>query len=234
VRFEPAAPTTDDWPYFYQQSRAVPLIVVVLSLALVLLCWWVLRRTGLSARTLRWHFFWLGAGFMLMEVQIISKMALLFGTTWIVNSIVVSALLVLILLANGTVSGAPRLAWTIAYPGLFLTLAACWWVPVEALLLRGWMLRAILGTLFLCLPVYFAGLIFTSSFQRARFQAEAFGANLFGSVVGGLLEALSFWTGIRSLVVVAGCCYLFSLMSLRRTQAATVQAQGAEVISAGS
>ncbi len=47
--------------------------------------------------TLNWHFFFLGAGFFLLEAQIISKMALLFGTTWLVNSIVISGLLLLII-----------------------------------------------------------------------------------------------------------------------------------------
>jgi spermidine synthase len=232
-RFEDAAPTTDDWPYFYQQRRSIPLIVVLFSVVLVGLCWIVLRGMGLSVRTLAWHFFWLGAGFMLMEVQIISKMALLFGTTWLVNSIVITALLVLILLANSIVSRWPGAAWKMAYPGLFLSLALCWWVPVQSLLVRGWAERAIFGTLFLCLPVFFAGLIFTTSFARHRFQAEAFGANLFGSVIGGLLEAMSYQTGIRSLVLLAAGCYFLSLLALRRTKEQVAAATVAGMTVAG-
>jgi SAM-dependent methyltransferase len=210
ARSEVADPTTDDWPYFYQRQRGVPVIVILLSFLLAVVCWAVLRGCGLTLRGLEWHFFFLGAGFMLLEVQIISKLALVFGTTWLVNSIVISVLLLLILLSNTTAARLPKWADRISYPGLFLALALGYLVPIQALMFQSWALRATVSTLFLCSPVYFAGLIFISSFAKSRFQAEAFGSNLFGAVVGGLLEALSFWTGIRSLLVVAAICYLLS------------------------
>jgi hypothetical protein len=186
--------------------------VILLSGLLIAICWMVLRSSRVTARNLQWHFFFLGVGFMLMEVQIISKLALLFGTTWLVNSVVIAVLLLLILLSNATVAGFPAVADRIAYPGVFLTLAASFLVPMQALMFPSWTLRATVSTLLLCSPVYFAGLIFISSFARCRFQAEAFGSNLFGSLVGGLLEAISFWTGIRSLLVVAALCYLLSAL----------------------
>ena len=49
---------------------------------------------------INWHFFFLGAAFMLLEFQNVSKSALLFGSTWMVNAYIISAILVLILLAN--------------------------------------------------------------------------------------------------------------------------------------
>jgi hypothetical protein len=53
------------------------------------------------------------------------------------------------------------------------------------------------------MPVFFAGIVFIRSFAAAGFQGSAWGSNLFGVLVGGLLESLSMWTGIRSLLVVA-------------------------------
>ncbi len=44
--------------------------------------------------------FFLGAGFMLLETKGVVHMALLFGSTWIVNSIVFFAILVMVLLSN--------------------------------------------------------------------------------------------------------------------------------------
>ena len=41
--------------------------------------------------------FFLGAGFMLVETKAVVHMALLFGGTWIVNSVVIFAVLVMIL-----------------------------------------------------------------------------------------------------------------------------------------
>ncbi|HEV8385231.1 MAG TPA: hypothetical protein VGQ11_10205 [Candidatus Acidoferrales bacterium] len=221
-KVQDAALTTDDWPYFYQRNRGVPMIVAVLSVLLIALCWLVLRGNQLRLTSMRWHFFFLGAGFMLMEVQIISKLALVFGTTWLVNSIAISALLGLILLANAVASRAPALTGTFAYAGLFVALAVCYLVPMKALLFGSFWMRALASTLLLCSPVFFAGLIFISSFAASKFSAEAFGSNLFGSVVGGLLEALSFWTGIRSLLIVAGICYALSLMTRKGLEAEPV------------
>ncbi len=212
---ESAAPTSDDWPYFYHRDRGVPVIMIIMSVLVLALCWIVLRGTGLGVANLQWHFFFLGTGFMLMEVQIISKLALLFGTTWLVNSIAITALLALILLSNATVARFARAGRNVAYVGLLITLAICYFIPLEALLFQSWWLRVFASTLLVCSPVYFAGLIFISSFAECRFQAEAFGSNLLGSVVGGLLEALSFWTGIRSLLIIAGLCYALSMAARR-------------------
>ena len=110
--------TTDDWPYLYQRDRGIPLSFGLLSLILVLFCWQLLRRTGMPLASLRWHFFFLGAGFMLLEAQIVSKMALLFGTTWLVNSVVVGGLLLLIVAANILVQKFPGFPYAAAYAGI--------------------------------------------------------------------------------------------------------------------
>ncbi len=46
------------------------------------------------------HLFLLGAGFMLLETKAITELSLLFGSTWIVNAVVITAFLVMGLLAN--------------------------------------------------------------------------------------------------------------------------------------
>lgn len=52
----------------------------LISLVLVAVCWNVMKRTAVPVSEIAWPFFFLGAGFMLMESQIVSRMALLFGT----------------------------------------------------------------------------------------------------------------------------------------------------------
>ena len=64
--FESAALTTDDWPYFYQHQPGLPMSLIATSLVLVLLCWAFLKETGAAEGSLRWHFFFLGGGFMLL------------------------------------------------------------------------------------------------------------------------------------------------------------------------
>jgi hypothetical protein len=81
-------------------------------------------------------------------------------------------------------------------------------------------IRGVVATLTLCLPVYFAGLIFVSSFVRVNFEGSALGSNLFGSLAGGLLESLSLWFGLKSLTLMAILLYAGSLVTImrRRTQ----------------
>src|SRR4029434_4598554 len=63
--------------------------------------------------------FFLGAGFMLLETKGVVHMALLFGSTWVVNSVVFFAILVMILIANLFVMTIkPRNLWP--YYGLLL------------------------------------------------------------------------------------------------------------------
>ena len=213
-RIEDAPVTTDDWPYFYQRRPGLPLSVLVISAIIALLCWLFLRSSGVTGKNLRWHFFFLGAGFMLLEAQIISKMALLFGTTWLVNSIVVAGLMLIIVAANYLIEALPRFPLSWAYAGIAVTLALAYFIPMQSLLFASIWTRGVLATLVLCLPVFFAGMVFIRSFAAAEFSAECLGSNLLGSLIGGMLESLSFWTGIRSLVVLAAVLYLASALAL--------------------
>ena len=208
--------TTDDWPYFYQHEPGLPISVILVSLAVLIICGWFLRQTSGERGGGELHFMFLGAGFMLLEAQIVSKMALLFGTTWVVNAIVVSGLLCLIVAANLAYASVPRIPLWIPYAGLFLTLAVMFGVPVEELFFPSWLVRAVVATLALCVPVFFAGIIFVSSFARAGFRGSALGSNLFGSLLGGLLESFSLWFGLRSLAILAAALYGLSAIFLRR------------------
>jgi SAM-dependent methyltransferase len=210
--------TTDDWPYFYQHEPGLPISVILVSVAVLIICGWFLRQTSGEHRGGELHFLFLGAGFMLLEAQIVSKMALLFGTTWVVNAIVVSGLLCLIVAANLFYSSMPRIPLWIPYAGLFLTLALMFAVPVEKLFFASWLARALVATLALCVPVFFAGIIFVSSFSRVGFRGSALGSNLFGSLLGGLLESFSLWFGLRSLAILAATLYLLSAIFLRRVR----------------
>jgi len=217
---QPTISTTDDWPYFYQHEPGLPLIVILVSIAVLVIFGWVLRQVSGEGARLDLHFMFLGAGFMLLEAQIVSKMALLFGTTWVVNAVVVSGLLCLIVGANLVYGAFPRIPLAAAYAGLFLSLAVMYFVPMQKLFLESWSLRAMVATLALCTPVFFAGIIFVSSFARAGFRGSALGSNLFGSLIGGLLESASLWFGLKSLTILAAILYLGSAIFLSRVAAA--------------
>ena len=111
---------------------------------------------GTPITSLRCLFFFLGAGFLLLEAQIISKIALLFGTTWVVNSIVIAGLLVLILAANALVGVKPGFPTTPTYIALLATLVIGYVVPVRAIFFTSLPARIVAATLVLCVPVFFA------------------------------------------------------------------------------
>ena len=211
-----ASLTTDDWPYFYQHEPGLPISVILVSVAVLIIFGWFLRQTSGEGGRIDLHFMFLGAGFMLLEAQIVSKMALLFGTTWVVNAVVVSALLCLIVAANLVYSAIPRIPLAAAYAGLFLSLAVMFGIPMQKLFFESWALRAIVSTLALCSPVFFAGIIFISSFARAGFRGSALGSNLFGSLLGGLLESSSLWLGLKSLTILAAFLYAGSAIFLNK------------------
>ena len=211
--------TTDDWPYFYQHAPGLPIIVILVSIAVLVVFGWFLRQASQEGAGLDPHFMLLGAGFMLLEAQIVSKMALLFGTTWVVNAVVVSGLLCLIVGANLVYGALPRIPPAAAYAGLLVTLAGMYFVPMQKLFLESWTLRALAATWALCTPVFFAGIIFVSSFARSGFRGSALGSNLFGALIGGLLESASLWFGLKSLTMIAAILYLGSAWFLSRVKA---------------
>lgn len=221
---EKATLTTDDWPYFYQHEPGLPASVLVISGVLVALCWLLMRQTGTGGRSMQWHFFFLGAAFLLLEAQIISKVALLFGTTWVVNSIVISGLLVLIVASNILVGLRPGIPIRLAYAGIFVSMVVSYAIPLERFFFQSVWLKAIAVTGILCLPVFFAGIIFIQSFARSGFSGQALGSNLFGALVGGVLESLSMWTGLKSLLVIAALLYMASYLALREKEPVKVGA----------
>lgn len=223
---ESARLTSDDWPYFYQHEPGLPIIVILVSVAVLIVFGWFLRQTSGEGGRIDLHFMFLGAGFMLLEAQIVSKMALLFGTTWVVNAVVVSGLLCLIVGANLVYGSFPRIPLAVAYAGLFLSLAVMFTVPMEKLFYESWILRAVIATLALCTPAFFAGVIFISSFARAGFRGNALGSNLFGSLLGGLLESSSLWFGLKSLTIVAAVFYVGSAIFLHRGPASEADNRG--------
>jgi SAM-dependent methyltransferase len=221
ISMRAATLTTDDWPYFYQHEPGLPMSVIFVSVAVLIIFGWFLRQASGEDGRVDPHFLLLGAGFMLLEAQIVSKMALLFGTTWVVNSIVVAGILCLIVAANLVYDGVARIPLLAAYIGLFLSLTVMFALPMEKLFFESALVRGIVATLALCTPVFFAGIIFVTSFARASFRGSALGSNLFGALIGGLLESLSLWFGLRSLMILVALLYLGSAISVRRQPALT-------------
>jgi hypothetical protein len=175
-------------------------------------------------RGINWHFFALGAAFLLLEVQTVSRAALLFGMTWAVNAIVISAVLIMILLSNLLAWRWPRCPQWTTITGLAVTITALAVVPLDWFNPLTGAAKLVAASVFLTEPVFFAGLIFIQSFATCMDKARALGSNLIGALIGGLLESVSFVTGIRALVILVGLFYLMAILLRPRNSTLNIPA----------
>jgi spermidine synthase len=210
----PAA--TDDWPYLYLKEHQVPDVYWQVLLLLLVLSVIVILTIFPESTRVNFHFFFLGCAFFLIETKSITETALLFGSTWIVNSVVISAILAMILAANLFVRKRKPTDVRPYYTLLLGSLLLNYMVPVSSMLGQNFLLRGLISGFAISLPVFFAGIIFAISLSKMKTVELAFGSNLLGSVVGGMLEYSSLIYGIRSLYILAAFMYILSLIAVRR------------------
>jgi len=210
-------PTTDDWPYLYLEKPSIPRmhLAIMAVLAVLSLVSWKYVLSG--GKKMNWHFFCLGAGFLLLEFQNISKSSLLFGSTWLVNAFIISAIMLLILLANYTAARFKHLNIKLIYILMGISILISLFIPLDIFQALGFWVKSIIAGLILNLPVFFAGLIFINSFRKTKYKDTAFGSNLLGATAGGLLESLSFVFGISMLLLVVMFFYLLSLIFINKS-----------------
>ncbi len=210
---------TDDWPQLYLRARQIPwapigqgmVVIAALSL-LILFAFAPLRQVRPNGQM-----FFLGAGFMLLETKGVVHMALLFGSTWIVNSVVFFAILVMILLANLYVLRFKPARLAPYYALLLATLLVNVLVPMNVFLSLGPAARTLGSCLVVFVPVFFAGVVFASAFSRSARPDVDFGSNVAGIILGGLSEQLSLVLGFNELLLIAGLYYLLSLVFAPRS-----------------
>lgn len=203
---------TDDWPFLYMRSRTIPpnyvLALVLTFLGSLLLVWRAVPSIDMR-RPSNWNFFALGAAFALLETRGITEIALVFGSTWLTNTIVIGAILTMILLANVVVTRwHPPFRWV--YAGLFAVVIVDYVFPLQRLLGLDFSAQVLAAGLRAAAPMFFAGIIFARWFEQTKTPSAALGANLIGAVVGGLLEYLSLVIGLRQLYVLALFFYVTS------------------------
>jgi len=209
--------TTDDWPFLYVSDRLIPdltlrsmVLLGGLGITMVLL---FMKATGTSRTAnppINVRMFFLGAAFMLLETKAVVQMALLFGSTWLVNSAVFFSALVLILLANLYVIKVPAVRLNIHYGALLVFLAASVLIPFDVFLSGGIVWRYAVPCLLALGPMFFAGIIFARSFRDAQNPEHAMGSNIAGAMIGGLAEQFSTLLGFQHLLIVAIGFYLLS------------------------
>ena len=203
------APATDDYPFLYLQDRTIPGFYL-LTLALILLAALLLVRVtagALQPMTRYLDLFCMGAAFLLLETKNVVQFALLFGTTWFVNSLVFIGILVAVYLA---IEVARRVelgpSWRL-YLALLLALAVAWLVQPDSLLRLSVEPRFVVAAVVAFVPVFLANLVFARRFRDVTSSNLAFGANLLGAMVGGTLEYAALITGYRALLILVAALY---------------------------
>jgi SAM-dependent methyltransferase len=218
---------TDDWPFLYLRSPTVPGLLLrgaLLSIALGLaMLFWLApgHRVALNGQM-----FFLGAGFLLLETKAVVHLALVFGSTWVVNSLVFAAILVMILGANLYVLRASRIRVARHYAALAVALGLNVIVPLDVFLGENVLWKYVASSALVMSPIFFAGVVFAVAFRASARPGMDFGANVAGAVIGGFAEYLSLVVGFRYLVLVAIAAYALSAALSRGRPTSIFEAPG--------
>jgi SAM-dependent methyltransferase len=213
-------PATDDWPFIYLPKKSFPVLylrglAVILAISLAGIFWVAPRGT---LQRFDWHMFFLGVAFALLEVKALITFALLFGSTWNVNSLVFFAILTSVLIAvlvNARITF--RRIW-IFYLLLFGMLVLNLVVRPETLLFQNAIARYVIASCLIFAPVFLANVIFSNSFRETELADVAFASNLLGIMVGGMLEYFSMLVGYHMLLVAVIAFYFLAMVVRGRTK----------------
>jgi spermidine synthase len=219
--------STDDWPFLYMSRRVYPFSYLVV-LGMILLLSFVLYGSFVRELPEATHlpFFFLGAGFMLVETKAITELGLTFGNTWHVIAIAIASILIMAFLANSVVQRLRVASPFLPYMFLFATLALGWWISKAGGLPSSATGRLETAILLTC-PLFFSGIIFSTLLSVQSRISNVMSMNLLGAMCGGILEYNSMYFGFRFLYVLAGALYLAALLSglvFRRIHSATFRA----------
>jgi SAM-dependent methyltransferase len=204
-----STPATDDYPFLYLRTRGIPdfyLLAMGLILAASLLA---VRMVSGPFRPMRAYLdlFFMGAAFLLLETKSVVQFALLFGTTWFVNALVFAGVLLSVLAA---IEVARR--WRPSHPAwlyfaLLGALTIAWLIPPGALLDLDFAPRFAAAVVIWFTPIFIANLVFAERFRNVEASHVAFGANLLGAMVGGVLEYVALLTGYQTLLILVALLY---------------------------
>jgi SAM-dependent methyltransferase len=213
-----AEPAADDHPFLYLRTPDIPSLYIwtllLIALAAVLLVRGVAGRLRPMATFA--DLFFMGAAFLLLETKSVVQFALLFGTTWFVNALVFTGVLLAVLVAIEISNRWTARRPVLLYGLLLVALGVAWIVPLGDVLRLDFVGRFVVACLLAFTPILIANVIFAQRFRDAGDSVTAFGANLLGAMLGGILEYASLLTGYRTLLILVAVLYGLALVSGRR------------------
>jgi len=214
---------TDDWPYLYLHTRSISgfylslmAAFVVIAVLAIMLVSREMRQSVMTGRRVDLVMLFCGLAFLLLETKLVTEMNLVWGATWLTSAVVFGSILAMVLAAT-IVSGLAPLPWRVSALFLLGTLIGGYLVPTHMLLALDWAPRLGLSLLYAGTPIFFAGTFFASVFGEREHADLAFGWNLLGAVLGGLLEFLSMALGFKALLLLAIAAYLLAFLAHTRS-----------------
>ena len=160
--------------------------------------------------------FFMGAAFLLLETKNVVQFALLFGTTWFVNA------LVFVGDPAGRAAGRRGRRGASGCPGRRLLYCCCRGPRGRLAGAAGVAARAGVAprsrappSALAFAPVFLANLVFAQRFRDVGASTVAFGANLLGAMVGGVLEYVAIVMGYRNLLLLVAMLYALAFVTGR-------------------
>jgi hypothetical protein len=208
-------PLTDDWPYLYVAPNFIDIPYWTIVLTILGLGTFIGRKILFSKpEGTNWQMFFLGAAFLLLELHAISLLSLVYGSTWMTSATTINGILVMIMIANLLVLKFEKQLerqQPAIYGALLASILASYLMPASNILNA---FPGLLGTLIVTvvtlLPMCAAGVLFATAFARTPDASRAMAFNLLGAVLGGVLEYMSNFWGVKSLELLAAGLYLVS------------------------
>jgi hypothetical protein len=217
-----ALPVTDDWPYLNVLGRSIGndyliglATMIVISFLFIQFFVWP-SGVSVASSAMSWCFFLQGAGFMLLETNTITRMALIFGSTWIVTSVAVILVLLAALVSNVIVQ-------RFAFPSIFTVIGLVaasvllnYAVDIHYYLGLPEPVRTSLAALQVYLPMLGSSLLFGRLFQRSAKSSYDLGMNILGALFGGMLEYVSLVIGVQAVYLLALILFVAIILPYRR------------------
>lgn len=212
------SPSHDDYPFLYLRDRGIPgfyLLTIALIMGASL---FMVRAVAGPFRVMTGYvdLFFMGAAFLLLETKGVVQFALLFGTTWFVNALVFAGVLLSVLAAIEVTRRVKLPRPPVLYVLLLAMVLVSLVVPPDALLGLDTPLRFASAVGLWFTPIFVANLIFAQRFENVGVSNVAFGANLLGAMIGGLLEYASLITGYQALAILVAVLYSLAYLTGRR------------------
>jgi hypothetical protein len=205
-------PVRDDWPYLYYNPKSIPLVYLASLILIMMFGWFTVRNAVGNAKTgllagIDWPMFFMGAAFLLVETKNISQLAILFGATWLTNMVVFASVFIVAILANLIVERKSVANLPALYAALGISLLLSYFLPFSSMTQLPMLSRAALGGSVTALPVLFSSFIFAKMFKETDLANNALGSNILGGLLGGSVESLSVFFGVRAMVLLAIAIY---------------------------